>query len=354
MKNIVITGGCGFVGANLSLKIKNECKNTNIICFDNLRRRGSELNLAKLKKNGIMFIHGDVRVKADLGEIEKCDVLIDCSAESAVTAGYSNSPRYVLDTNLNGTLNCLELCRERGSQLILLSTSRVYPIKLLQELNYIEAATRFELSNVQDIQGASWNGISEEFPLLGARSLYGATKLASELFVEEYSSIYGLKAITNRCGLIAGPGQFGKSDQGVVALWVARHFWCRNLSYIGYDGTGKQVRDVLNINDLAKLIIMQINNFEAYSGLTFNIGGGLSNSISLVEMTKLCEKITGNFINIKRQIETRDADVKFYVSNNELINSIEGWTPVITVEETVEEIHKWISINKDLLEGILG
>lgn len=351
--SIVITGGCGFVGSNLAIRIKNEYTDIRVTCFDNLKRRGSELNLERLKKNGIDFIHGDVRVKADLDVIDKCKILIDCSAESAVTAGYSDSPKYVLDTNLNGTLNCLEFCREKNSQIILISTSRVYPIKLLQELNFTESNTRFNLSNEQPILGASSEGISEIFPLQGSRSLYGATKLASELFLEEYSSIYGIKSIVNRCGLIAGPGQFGKSDQGVVTLWMARHFWSGNLSYIGYGGSGKQVRDILNISDLVQLIVMQINNFDAYVGSTYNVGGGLQNSASLLELTKLCEKITGKNISISKVMDARFADVKSYITNNQLIQSIEGWSPKISVEETLDQTFKWISDNQKILEAIM-
>ncbi|MBT8579355.1 NAD-dependent epimerase/dehydratase family protein [Polynucleobacter paneuropaeus] len=353
MKNIVITGGCGFVGSSLALKLKEKYQNTEIICFDNLKRRGAELNIEVLQKNGIKFQHGDVRIASDLASIKNCQLLLDCSAEASVTAGYGESPNYVTDTNLIGTLNCLEFCREKGAKLIFLSTSRVYPIELMQSLSFIETKLRYEISENQKIIGASKEGINEDFSLKGARSIYGATKLCSEIFIGEYSSIYGLDAIINRCGLIAGPGQFGKSDQGVVALWMARHFWKGELAYIGYQGNGKQVRDILNISDLALLIVDQIDNFDLYKQSIFNVGGGLKNSASLLELTQICEKITGNHIEVKKVNAEREADIKCYISNNLYIQSINGWAPESTVEETLNEIYGWLVKNNSKLKGFM-
>ncbi len=216
-KNILVAGGAGFVGSNLALRFKNEYPEINVIVFDNLKRRGSELNLPRLKEKGITFIHGDIRNKEDFNDIT-FDLLIECSAEPSVLAGLNGSPEYVLNTNLVGTLNCLELARINNAAIVFLSTSRVYPYYPINNANYDEKETRFELSAEQKIRGISKKGISERLSLEGPRSIYGATKLASELFITEYIETYKIKGVINRFGCIAGPWQMGKVDQGVVVL----------------------------------------------------------------------------------------------------------------------------------------
>jgi CDP-paratose 2-epimerase len=181
-KNILITGGAGFVGSNLALKLKQDYPDVNITVLDNLKRRGSELSLKRLKAADIEFIHGDIRNKEDL-VFEKVDLLLECSAEPSVMAGINSSPEYLLNTNLVGTLNCLEVAREHGAASLFLSTSRVYPISYINNLNFEEAETRFNILDDQDIPGASSKGIAENFPLDKPRSLYGTTKLASEMVV---------------------------------------------------------------------------------------------------------------------------------------------------------------------------
>ncbi|MGD9593103.1 MAG: NAD-dependent epimerase/dehydratase family protein, partial [Candidatus Berkiella sp.] len=205
MKSLLITGGAGFVGSSLALLFKQFYEDLEIICFDNLSRRGSELNLSRLKQHGIKFVHGDVRNKEDLFNLPAADWLIECSAEPSVHAGFNESPMYLINTNLNGLINCLEFSRLKGSKLLFLSTSRVYPIKALRELPLANKDDRFVLSKPNKIVGLSENGISEEFTLNGTRSLYGATKLSAELFIQEYCQMYNLKAVINRCGVLAGP-----------------------------------------------------------------------------------------------------------------------------------------------------
>jgi CDP-paratose 2-epimerase len=247
-RSILVTGGAGFVGSNLALKLKQRYPELQVATLDNLKRRGSELNISRLQQAGVKFIHGDIRNREDLPQFG-IDLILECSAEPSVLAGYDNSLSYLLNTNLVGTLNCLELARKQQAGFIFLSTSRVYSIEALNSMCYSEAETRFVLSDEQPYPGASAFGVAENFCLQGARSLYGATKLASELFVEEYVSAFSLKAIVNRCGVITGPWQMGKVDQGVFALWMARHYFRGERSYIGYGGTGKQVRDFLHIDD---------------------------------------------------------------------------------------------------------
>lgn len=350
---ILITGGAGFVGSSLARNLKNRHPDYKILCLDNLKRRGSEFNISILKAEGIEFLHGDIRNIEDFESVGSIDLLLECSAEPSVLAGYDSSPAYLVNTNLVGTINCLEYARKHKAVFIFLSTSRVYPIEYINSLSYKETASRFELLDNQSISGASSKGYSEIFPLDKSRSLYGTTKLASELIIQEYIQMYGLKAIINRCGVLTGPGQFGKSDQGVIVLWVARHFWKQKLSYIGYGGKGKQVRDILHADDLFELIDYQINHINALNGETFNVGGGKEISVSLRELTLLCEQYTGNTIQIDEISEDRQADIRIYLTDNSKVQRMTGWEPKISVNQIIEQIHKWILENQKELEGIL-
>ena len=352
--NILITGGAGFVGSSLGILLKKNYTNYSVIALDNLKRRGSELNISRLKHAGIQFVHGDIRNKEDLEIFPEIDVIIEASAEPSVLAGINSTPDYLINTNLNGTVNCLNLAVKRNAKFIFLSTSRVYPINNIDKINSTELATRFELTPNQFLPGVSIEGINEQFPIEGYRSLYGATKLSSELLINEYHHFYGLKSIINRCGVLTGPWQMGKTDQGVVVLWVARHFWKAHLKYIGFGGSGKQVRDILHIYDLYRLIDTQLHHFEDYNGQTFNVGGGHKMSVSLLELTKLCQKVTGNEINIFPEDETRQADIKTYVTDNSKISAISQWHPEISPEQMVEDIYQWLIENEHQLKDILN
>src|SRR6516164_7723989 len=297
---LLITGGAGFVGATLAIALKQRFPEARVMAMDNLHRRGSELNLVRLARAGVQFVHGDIRSLEDLLALLPTapGLLVECSAEASAQAGYGGSPAYLIQTNLIGCFHCLELARRARADCIFISTSRVYPFEALNNLLIIEEETRFSLALEQTVLGASPAGISEAFPLAGARSLYGMTKLAAELMVEEYADAYGLRTIINRCGLLTGPGQMAKSDQGVLGLWVAAHYFGRPLEYIGFQGSGKQVRDFLHVADLAELIVEQLSNWDTWRGRTVNIGGGRSNSLSLLECTDLCRRITGHSIPI--------------------------------------------------------
>jgi CDP-paratose 2-epimerase len=354
MKTILITGGCGFVGSWLALEFKKQHPDYTIIAFDNLKRRGSELNLPRLSKGGVEFIHGDIRIKEDLMQIPAVNTIIDAAAEPSVLAGLDKSPDYLVHTNFNGTVHCLELAKRYAADFVFLSTSRVYPIKPLESLLYKEELTRFELISNQEQIGVSENGINEYFSTSGARSLYGATKLASELIVQEYQSMMGVNAVINRAGVITGPWQMGKVDQGVVVLWMARHFWKAKLGYFGYGGTGKQVRDILHIHDLYRLVDWQVHNMDKVNGSLFNVGGGRASSVSLQELTQLCETITGNHIEIERVLELRKADIPIYISDNTNVKAVTGWYPQYTPLEIMNEIFEWLRLNESSLKSILS
>lgn len=355
MKTILVTGGSGFVGSNLAILLKQKYPAYSIICFDNLKRRGSELNLFKLKEFDIAFIHGDIRDKSDFKQVQvPVDVVIDAAAEPSVLAGLDGNTDYLIGTNLNGTINALNFSLKHKAKFIFLSTSRIYPIKNIEAIEVIEEATRFEMAAQQSVAGVSQHGIREDFPLQGPRSLYGATKLASELMVEEYNEMFGLQTVINRCGVISGPYQMGKVDQGVVVLWMAKHFWKKELSYIGYGGTGKQVRDIIHIKDLFTVIDAQIHNIEAFSGQVFNIGGTRKVSASLQELTAVCQQITGNKISIHPVAETRKADVRIYISDCTKIKAATGWEPQINVPEIMHDIFLWIKNNERQLKPLLS
>jgi CDP-paratose 2-epimerase len=352
---ILVTGGAGFVGSSLAVALKVRFPDSIILALDNLHRRGSELNLTRLSAAGIRFVHGDIRSPGDLENLpETCDLIIECSAEPSVQAGYHGSPEYLIQTNLVGGFHCLELARRNGADFIFLSTSRVYPIEKLKALALREEETKFVLDDEQSLPGASRFGISEDFPLDGARSLYGMTKLSSELMVTEYAAAYGMRCIINRCGVIAGPWQMGKTDQGVATHWMAAHYFRRELSYIGFGGQGKQVRDFLHVDDLASLIGQQVSNLDRYSGKLFNAGGGLSGSVSLRELTSLCQRITGNAIPIGTCPETRPADVPIYITDHRRLTEFSGWRPTRTPEDILGDIHQWLRENETVLRTCLA
>jgi CDP-paratose 2-epimerase len=349
---ILITGGAGFVGSNLALKLKQDFPESEITCLDNLRRKGSELNVPRLKEKGIVFLNGDVRNKKDLDL--KFDIMIECSAEPSVLAGFNESPDYVVDTNLVGLLNCLEAVRKNNGKIIFLSTSRIYPLENLKKIKLSDSETRFNIYEKQEIRGISSKGLSENFPLEGIRSLYGSTKLAGELIMQEYLEMYNIQGIINRCGVIAGPWQMGKIDQGIISLWIAKHLYGGQLNYVGFQGSGKQVRDILHIDDLYDLIRIQINDFSKYNKKIYNVGGGIENSISLRELTKICEEIIGKKLEIGKDLNSRPADIPLYVTDNSLIIKDSGWKPRRNVFQTVKETYEWMLQNKEILKNILA
>jgi CDP-paratose 2-epimerase len=352
---ILITGGAGFVGSSLAINLKSGFPHYDVVVLDNLKRRGSELNLPRLKRAGVIFTHGDIRNKSDFESLDKDFThIIEASAEPSVLAGLDGSADYLIDTNLNGTINCLNFARRCQAAFIFLSTSRVYPIKQLEDCQFDELQTRFAFSKEQQIPGVSSLGISEKFPLAGYRSLYGATKLSSELIIAEYNAFYGLKTIINRCGVLTGPWQMGKVDQGVVVLWMARHFWKQKLSYFGYGGEGKQVRDMLHVDDLFDIMNIQIHDIDKYNNQIFNIGGGNEVSLSLRELTGLCEEITGNKIQVDKISENRQADIRIYITDNTNITKVSGWKPRVSPMQILVDVFDWLKGNEPSLKDILG
>lgn len=351
---ILITGGCGFVGSNICLKLKHDFPNYKIVALDSLKRRGSELNISRLKDSDVEFIHGDIRNYEDFDAIGEVDLVIDAAAEPSVLSGINSTPDYVINTNLNGTINCLRFAQKSKAKFILISTSRVYPIQQLLKINYTEGENRFLIAKEQSIGGISVNGINENFSLEGARSFYGTSKLSSELLLHEYGEFYGIDYIINRCGVITGPWQMGKIDQGVVVLWLAMHFWKKKLSYIGFGGTGKQLRDIIHIDDIYALLKLQISNFDLFKNNTFNAGGGIEVSVSLKELTAFCENITGNKIEITSEKQNRPADIPIYVTDNSKITELCAWKPTKSVTDILSDTYNWMIQNENILKTFLN
>ncbi len=347
---ILVAGGAGFVGSHLAIRLRLRYPKARVVAIDNLKRRGSEWNLPRLACHGVQFVHADVRRPDDLAlPAFAPELIVDCSAEPAVLAAYEAGPAYVVDTNLTGSVNLFEVARKHRADVVFLSTSRVYPVEAIEAIAYVEQDTRFAIAPRQTIPGITQAGVSEEFPLDGVRSLYGATKLACELLLAEYADMYDLRYVVDRCGVITGPWQMGKVDQGVFALWLGRHYFGRPLSYIGYGGGGKQVRDFVAVDELCELVIMQLDRMETLPHRTYNVGGGPESSLSLLELTRLAQEITGNQVEIARVPENRPSDVRLYVTDICRIRADVGWWPRKTPRQTLENIYDWIRENERLV-----
>jgi CDP-paratose 2-epimerase len=282
------------------------------------------------------------------------DALVECSAEPSALSGLDGDTGYLVHTNLTGAYNCLELARRDGAQFLFLSTSRVYPVAPQLELALEETETRFELAAEQPVPGASPAGISEAFPLEGARTLYGTTKLAAELLVEEYRAAFGLRAVVNRCGVIAGPWQMGKVDQGVFTHWMLAHRFQRPLKYIGFGGEGKQVRDLLHVEDLVDLVERQLLDPHGWDGRTVNVGGGRECSLSLRETTAICRELTGNEVPIEPEPETRAGDVPIYLSDCARLFGLDEWRPRRDAKQVLADIHEWIAGDEERIAAALN
>lgn len=309
---ILVTGGCGFIGSSIAIFLKKKINKCRIDSLDNLCRKSSKINLKRLKDNQITNYKIDISNKKEIFNLKKYDLIIDCCAEAAVEASKKEANR-VFYTNLVGTFNILEKASFENSKIIFLSTSRVYSIKKI-------------LKKAKNINKKKYNfKINEKFSKESPISLYGYTKLSSEKMIQEYAYSRNLKYIINRFGVISGPWQFGKQDQGFVSLWLWRHLNKQKLKYIGFGGFGSQVRDILHVIDLCELIYEQILKINKIHNKIFNVGGGLKNSISLQELSLKCEKLTNNKLKIGKQKNTSNYDIPYYVTDNTKIYKSYKW-----------------------------
>ena len=335
---VLITGGCGFVGTNIAMFLYS--KGFKIDCLDNLSRKGSIYNLNLLKKKRIKNFKIDISNYNKIQKLPKYDLIIDCCAEAAVEISKKDIDK-VINTNFLGTLNILKKAKKDKSKIIFISSSRVYPIKDINNLikkKIIKSKIKINKT------------FGEKDNILGPKTIYGLTKLSSEMLIEEFSYAFGLKFIVNRCGVISGPLQFGKQDQGFVSLWIWGHLNKNKMKYIGYGGLGNQVRDVLHIYDLCDLIFLQIKKFKKINNKMFTVGGSKKSYVSLVQLTKICEKITKNKIKFNKVKKTSIYDIPYFITNNNLVSKSYGWKPKRNILKVVMDTFLWLKNNKSIIK----
>lgn len=335
----LITGGAGFIGSNYARRlIQNGAE---VTIFDNLSRKGAENNLLWLfqetGKDSFQFINGDVRNADQVIAVTKHkDVIIHLAAQVAVTSSVEN-PRYDFDVNAGGTFNVLEAARFNKHQPIVIyaSTNKVYGG--LEDLEIIEEETRYQFKDMRE-------GIDESRPL-DFHSPYGCSKGSGDQYVRDYHRIYEIPSVVFRQSCIYGTRQFGVEDQGWVAWFVIAAIQGHPIKIFG---DGKQIRDLLFIDDLLDAYDNAIKNISISRGQVFNIGGGLQNSVSIwVEFSRILEEIIGKELVVDYK-NWRPGDQKAYISNTNRLNKILGWRPMVSVKEGLACLYQWASENKKL------
>jgi CDP-paratose 2-epimerase len=348
---ILITGICGFVGSSVARELKARVAGIEIFGLDNLSRPGSELNRRALSKFATRIFHADIRNPSDLESLPAVDWVIDAAANPSVLAGLGKetSSRQVMEHNLVGTLHLLEYCKRQKCGLVMLSTSRVYSLEKLAALPMENPGPAFVpcWSKIRE-SGFSAAGVAENFSTQPPLSLYGAAKLASELVILEYASAFQFPVHINRCGVLAGAGQFGKPDQGIFSFWIHSHRQRQALKYIGFGGTGFQVRDCLHPRDLAGLVARQINQ-PRKAGVPLNVSGGIASATSLTELTKWCDLRFGPHP-VASSAETRPFDVPWLALDSSAAEKSWDWRPQITRDQIFEEIARHAEANPGWLE----
>lgn len=349
---ILISGICGFVGSSLARYLLESQAGLKVFGFDNFSRAGSHLNRDVLKALDVDVFYADVRSESDMDQMPKVDWIIDAAANPSVLAGVDgvSSPRQVLDANLYGTINLLENARRHNSGFILLSSSRVYSINALKEVPLREenSALVFDGSKMAPA-GVSAKGIDESFSTQAPISLYGATKLASEVLALEYAETYKLPVFVDRCGVIAGAGQFGKPDQGIFTYWINSYLRKKPLKYIGFGGTGHQLRDAMHPKDLAILVQKQMSKSSKGQNDIINVGGGADNAMSLKQLSDWCEKRFGAHA-VDSVKEDRQLDIPWVVMDSSLAQRTIGFEISMRLPEILEEIAKHAEAHPDWLK----
>jgi CDP-paratose 2-epimerase len=335
---ILITGVAGFAGLSITKMLLQSHSNLQIIGLDNFSRKGSDLNISELTILGIDLVRGDIRSQSDIDALPKVDWVIDCAANPSVLAGIDgqSSSRQLMEHNLLGTVNLLEYCKRYNSGLILLSTSRVYSASELTALPVKSSHVRFDLQD-SNVSGASTLGISEVFPTTAPLSLYGASKLASEILILEYGECFNFPVWINRCGVLAGAGQFGKADQGIFSFWIHSFREKKPLKYIGFNGTGHQVRDALHPRDLVPLLSRQMLEPDWEAPKIINLGGGIENSMSLKELSSWCEDRFGQN-DVLASKEERPMDAPWIVMDSTTAQNAWNWNVKTEIDQILEEI----------------
>lgn len=338
---ILISGVCGFVGSTLARALAESGAGHALVGFDNFIRPGSESNREALKKLGVKLFHGDLRAPSDLETLPDVDWVLDAAANPSVLAGVDGktSSRQLIEHNLGGTVNMLEFCKTHRAGFILLSTSRVYSIPPLAALPVEVANHAFRPASSAPLpRGVTPAGVSEEFSTAAPVSLYGSTKLASEALALEYGETFNLPVFVNRCGVLAGAGQFGRADQGIFAYWLNAHLRRRPLKYIGFGGHGHQVRDCLHPRDLAPLLAKQFAAPTlAAADRIANFAGGAPSAMSLRQLTDWCDAAFGPHP-IASDSTPRPFDIPWMVLDSAKAARLWNWRPATPTAAILEEI----------------
>jgi CDP-paratose 2-epimerase len=344
---ILITGACGFVGSTLARELLAHRERLEIWGLDNFLREGSRSNLQPLLSRGIQMVEGDIRHSHDLAKIPKVDWVLDCAAEPSVLAGIGTGmgSAELLDHNLIGTIRMLEFCKQHGAGFILTSTSRVYSIPPLASLKVTSVGRAFrpEFAGSSQTPGLSDHGIAENFPAEPPLSLYGASKRCAEILALEYADAFGFPVWINRCGVLAGKGQFGKADQGIFSFWIRSWKEGKPLNYIGFDGQGSQVRDCLHPRDLLPLILAQLDGKKPNAPgdgrdvRICNFGGGIANSCSLRQLSDWCREHLGPR-DIGSEITPRPFDLPWVVMDCRRAEKAWGWKVTRPLATILDEI----------------
>lgn len=349
---ILISGICGFVGSSIAHGLLDNVAGREIIGLDNLSRAGSTLNIAALRKRGVTMRHADLRSPSDLESIPTVDWIVDASANPSVLAGVdgTTSSRQLIEHNLYTTVNLLEVAKRCRAGFMLLSTSRVYSVRSLSEIPVIVENSAFAPDLAAPLpEGVSADGITERFSTASPVSLYGASKLASESVALEYGEAFDFPVWVNRCGVLAGAGQFGRGDQGIFSFWINAYLRRQPLKFIGFDGAGHQVRDCFHPRDLLPLLEKQFAAAGSNKPRLVNLGGGAHHAISLAQLSKWCEARFGPHP-IASALTPRPFDIPWIVMDAGLAEKTWGWRPRMKLEEIFEEIARHAEAHPDWLE----
>jgi CDP-paratose 2-epimerase len=349
---ILISGICGFAGSSIAHGLLEHDSGLELIGFDNLSRAGSHLNIEPLRQRGVKLTHADVRSTSDLESIAKVDWILDAAANPSVLAGIggTSSSRQLIEHNLYGTINLLELAKRQHAGFILLSTSRVYSVRSLANIPVTVIDQKFEPDCSGNLpQGVSSHGISEDFATTPPLSLYGSSKLASEYVALEYGETFEFPVWINRCGVLAGAGQFGRADQGIFSFWINAYLRRAPLQYIGFDGAGHQTRDCLHPRDLLPVLQKQFSAIERGDRRIMNFGGGTENSMSLAQLSRWCAERFG-LHQVASNPEPRPFDVPWLVMDSRLAEETWGWRPTLSLDAILEEIARHAEAHPRWLE----
>lgn len=341
----LVTGGAGFIGSNLVYDLLSAKQNVTVL--DALLRPGAGNNIAWLQSHPQSFrlriVREDIRDFDAVREaVSDAEIIYHLAGQVAVTTSVAD-PRSDFDINALGTLNVLEAARIAGHSPVIVYTSTNKVYGGLEQVDVVEERYRYRFTRFP-------KGISEAQPL-DFRSPYGCSKGAADQYVRDYARIYGLPTVVFRMSCIYGPRQFGTEDQG----WVA-HFIISGLTGtpITIYGDGKQVRDVLFIDDLVRALRLAVEHVHTVAGEVFNIGGGPANTLSVwAEFGELLCELTGKEIPVRFE-DWRAGDQPCYVSNIDKARSRLGWIPAIDKETGIRRLRDWVNTNFDLFRSRAG